>query len=240
MGTDLAARAARTAPLLPVGCGLARGEQELERSYEARTFARDVRWTRAVAAKCRAANGTVLRHLTTRDTARDLDVVRAVLGERKISYLGFSYGTYLGAGYARMFPRRADRFVLDIAVGPARYGRGMFRAMAEGAEPAFARRSAWTARRHAAYGLGVVVRGDGGAGEIGEVGRVGGRRAPGPSCAPTPGRRGRAIASGTAATRSATSTGIRCPATSRPASSRVPSGSGAVSPRPRWTTTPGP
>ncbi|MEW2528325.1 alpha/beta hydrolase [Streptomyces sp. NPDC047071] len=140
----------------PVGCGLTRGEQALEHPYRARAFAKDVRWARTVAAKCRASNGTVLRHLTTRNTARDMDVVRAVLGEKKISYLGFSYGTYLGAVYTRMFPRRADRFVLDSAADPARYGRGMFQAMAEGAEPAFTRWSGWAARRHAAHGLGTT------------------------------------------------------------------------------------
>ncbi|QDQ14234.1 alpha/beta hydrolase [Streptomyces spectabilis] len=140
----------------PVGCGLTRGEQEMEHPYRARTFAKDVRWARTVAAKCRAANGATLRHLTTRNTARDMDVVRAVLGERKISYLGFSYGTYLGAVYTQMFPRRVDRFVLDSAADPTRYGRGMFQTMAEGTEPAFARWSRWTARRHAAYGLGTT------------------------------------------------------------------------------------
>nr|WP_030682546.1 alpha/beta hydrolase [Streptomyces sp. NRRL B-1347] len=138
----------------PVSCGLTRGEQEMEHPYTARTFAKDVRWARTVAAKCRASTGAKLRHITTRNTARDMDVVRAVLGERQISYLGFSYGTYLGAVYTRMFPHRADRFVLDSAADPGRYGRGMFQAMAEGAEPAFTRWSGWAARRHATYGLG--------------------------------------------------------------------------------------
>ncbi|MFD9910320.1 alpha/beta hydrolase [Streptomyces sp. NPDC059063] len=138
----------------PVSCGLTAGEQDLERPYRAGTFAKDVRWARTVAAKCRAGEGDRLRHLTTRNTARDMDVIRAVLGEKKISYLGFSYGTYLGAVYAQMFPRRADRFVLDSAVDPARYGRGMFRAMAQRAEPAFTRWTRWTARRHATYALG--------------------------------------------------------------------------------------
>ncbi|MFI8930241.1 alpha/beta hydrolase [Streptomyces sp. NPDC053474] len=140
----------------PVGCGLTRGEQEMEHPYAARTFARDVRWARTVAAKCRASNGAVLRHLTTRNTARDMDVIRAVLGEKKISYLAFSYGTYLGAVYTQMFPRRADRFVLDSAADPARYGRGLFQVMAEGAEPAFTRWTGWAARRHATYGLGTT------------------------------------------------------------------------------------
>ncbi|MFJ7207980.1 alpha/beta hydrolase [Streptomyces sp. NPDC098789] len=138
----------------PVGCGLTAEEQDLERPYAPGTFAKDVEWARTVAAKCRAAEGDRLRHLTTRNTARDMDLVRAVLGEEKISYLGFSYGTYLGAVYAQMFPRRTDRFVLDSAVDPARYGRGMFQDMAQRAGPAFTRWTEWTALRHATYGLG--------------------------------------------------------------------------------------
>ncbi|MFE0133240.1 alpha/beta hydrolase [Streptomyces sp. NPDC059037] len=138
----------------PVSCGLTGDEQDLERPYKTETFAKDVQWARTVAAKCQAREGDRLRHLTTRNTARDMDVIRAVLGEKKISYMGFSYGTYLGAVYARMFPRRTDRFVLDSAADPARYGRGMFQAMAERAGPAFTRWSEWTARRHTTYRLG--------------------------------------------------------------------------------------
>ncbi|WP_184732394.1 alpha/beta hydrolase [Streptomyces netropsis] len=140
----------------PVSCGLTEGEQDLERPYKAETFAKDVEWARTVADKCRTEAGDTLRHLTTRNTARDMDVIRAVLGEKKISYLGFSYGTYLGAVYTQMFPRRTDRFVLDSATDPARYGRGMFQAMAERADPAFTRWTEWTARRHTTYELGTT------------------------------------------------------------------------------------
>ncbi|MFK3730281.1 alpha/beta hydrolase [Streptomyces sp. NPDC088090] len=138
----------------PVGCGLTGDELNWQRPYKAAAFAEDVRWARTVAEKCRAANGAVLPHLTTRNTARDMDLVRAVLGERRISYLGYSYGTYLGAVYTQLFPRRADRFVLDSAVDPARIWRGMIQVWAEGAEPAFDRWADWTADRHAVYGLG--------------------------------------------------------------------------------------
>ena len=51
-----------------------------------------------------------------------MDLLRAALGEQKLSYLGYSYGTYLGAVYTQMFPGRADRVVLDSAVDPASYG----------------------------------------------------------------------------------------------------------------------
>ncbi|WP_079109953.1 alpha/beta hydrolase [Streptomyces roseifaciens] len=138
----------------PVSCGLTDDEQNFERPYKAETFAKDVEWARTVADKCRAEAGDRLRHLTTRNTARDMDVIRAVLDEEKLSYLGFSYGTYLGAVYTQMFPQRTDRFVLDSATDPARFGRGVFQGMAEGTEPAFTRWSEWTARRHTTYGLG--------------------------------------------------------------------------------------
>ncbi|WP_328485719.1 alpha/beta hydrolase [Streptomyces zaomyceticus] len=138
----------------PVSCGLNEDELNWQRPYKASTFDKDVRWARTVADKCRAKGGAVLPHLTTRNTARDMDVIRAVLGEKKLSYLGYSYGTYLGAVYTQMFPKRTDRFVLDSAVDPERIWRGMIQVWAEGAEPAFTRWSQWTADRHTTYGLG--------------------------------------------------------------------------------------
>ncbi|MEV5440319.1 alpha/beta fold hydrolase [Streptomyces sp. NPDC052682] len=138
----------------PVTCGLTSEEQNRERPYKAETFAKDVKWARTVAEKCDAEQGDKLRHITTRNTARDMDVIRAVLGEKKISYLGYSYGTYLGAVYTQMFPERSDRFVLDSAVDPARVWRGVMQNWAEGAEPAFDRWAEWTARRNSTYRLG--------------------------------------------------------------------------------------
>ncbi len=138
----------------PVGCGLTSKEQNRERPYKAETFAKDVKWARTVAEKCYAEQGDKLRHITTRNTARDMDVIRAVLGEKKISYLGISYGTYLGAVYTQMFPRRSDRFVLDSAADPGRVWRGIMQGWAEGAEPAFTRWTKWTAERNSTYELG--------------------------------------------------------------------------------------
>ncbi|MEU7699962.1 alpha/beta hydrolase [Streptomyces sp. NPDC039028] len=138
----------------PLGCGLNEDELNWQRPYKAATFDKDVRWARTVADKCRAKSGDALAHFTTRNTARDMDVIRAVLGEKKISYLGYSYGTYLGAVYTQMYPKRTDRFVLDSAVDPQRVWRGMIQVWAEGAEPAFTRWTEWTAERHATYGLG--------------------------------------------------------------------------------------
>ncbi|MER6526474.1 alpha/beta hydrolase [Streptomyces sp. NPDC001508] len=69
---------------------------------------------------CHERSGAMLPHMTTPNTARDLDVIRAALGERKINYLGVSYGTYLGAVYGTLFPGHIRRMVVDSVVDPAR------------------------------------------------------------------------------------------------------------------------
>ncbi|WP_026253095.1 alpha/beta hydrolase [Streptomyces sp. PsTaAH-124] len=62
----------------------------------------------------------MLQQMTTPNTARDLDVIRAALGEKKINYLGVSYGTYLGAVYGTLFPGHVRRIVVDSVVDPSR------------------------------------------------------------------------------------------------------------------------
>ncbi|MEU3567868.1 alpha/beta hydrolase [Kitasatospora sp. NPDC036755] len=141
----------------PIGCDLTEDERTFQHPYNARTFAKDVDRAKSVADKCRAKSGDVLPHLTTRNTARDMDVVRAVLGERRISYFGYSYGTYLGAVYTQMFPQRSDRFVLDSALDPALAWRGTLREASVGAERAFTRWTEWAAARDATYGLGATA-----------------------------------------------------------------------------------
>ncbi|MEV7289714.1 alpha/beta hydrolase [Streptomyces sp. NPDC093252] len=138
----------------PVTCGLTPEEEDWLRPYKEETYAKDVAWAREVADKCRENAGDTLPHITTRNTARDMDLIRAILGEKKVSYLGYSYGTYLGAVYAQLFPARADRFVLDSGVDPARAWRGMIQWWAEGAEPAFDRWTEWAAERDGQYDLG--------------------------------------------------------------------------------------
>jgi pimeloyl-ACP methyl ester carboxylesterase len=63
----------------------------------------------------------VLSSISTENTARDMDALRVALGEEQISYLGYSYGTYLGATYAALYPEKIRAFVLDGAVDPAQY-----------------------------------------------------------------------------------------------------------------------
>ncbi|UQX05234.1 alpha/beta hydrolase [Streptomyces sp. RerS4] len=140
----------------PLTCGLTQAEENFDRAYRPETFPSDVTWARTVADKCREKAGAVLPYITTRNTARDMDAIRVALGERKLSYVGYSYGTYLGAVYAQMFPARTDRFVLDSGVDPQRAWRGMIQVWATEAEPAFARWTSWTAERDSTYGLGAT------------------------------------------------------------------------------------
>lgn len=67
---------------------------------------------------CYAQNGDLLRHVSTADTARDLDLLRRALGQPKLNYIGLSYGTYLGATYANLFPRQVGKMVLDGNIAP--------------------------------------------------------------------------------------------------------------------------
>ena len=77
--------------------------------------------TRAFVAKCveRSGGVDVLANAGTRDVARDMDVLRAALGDRKLTYLGYSYGTFIGSTYAEMFPGNVRAMILDGAVDPA-------------------------------------------------------------------------------------------------------------------------
>ena len=67
---------------------------------------------------CYKNTGQLLAHLDTISTAKDLDVIRAVMGDAKLNYLGYSYGTFIGTNYAALFPTKVGRMVLDGAVDP--------------------------------------------------------------------------------------------------------------------------
>lgn len=68
---------------------------------------------------CRRQAGAALGHLSTVEAARDMDVLRALLGDERLNFVGKSYGTFLGATYAGLFPGRVGRVVLDGAMDPA-------------------------------------------------------------------------------------------------------------------------
>ncbi|KOT97232.1 alpha/beta hydrolase [Streptomyces sp. WAC8370] len=86
---------------------------------------------------CGADAPKLLRHVSTVEAARDMDVLRAVLGDEKLNYVGASYGTFLGATYAGLFPDRTGRLVLDGAMDPSLPARRMNLEQTAGFETAF-------------------------------------------------------------------------------------------------------
>ena len=87
-------------------------------------------------AQCVAKNGAWLAQLGSRNVARDVDRLRAALGDDKLAYLGFSYGTVIGAVYAQMFPDRVGRMVLDSPVDLSANALEELRANSDGFEQA--------------------------------------------------------------------------------------------------------
>ncbi|MEU1126816.1 alpha/beta hydrolase, partial [Streptomyces sp. NPDC005899] len=106
------------------------------------------------AAACGETHGDLLPHMDTVSAAKDLDVIRRALGAPRINYFGYSYGTYLGAVYAKLFPERVRRLVLDSIVDPG----GVWYEDNLGQDYAFDARhkafAAWVARHDATYRLG--------------------------------------------------------------------------------------
>lgn len=74
---------------------------------------------RRLGADCVKRSGALVRHMSTVEVAKDVDVLRAALGDRKLSYFGASYGTFIGATYADLFPGHVGRMVLDGALDPS-------------------------------------------------------------------------------------------------------------------------
>ncbi|MEU3949024.1 alpha/beta hydrolase [Streptomyces sp. NPDC029526] len=86
---------------------------------------------------CGADAPKLLRHLSTVEAARDMDIVRAALGDEKLNYVGASYGTFLGATYAGLYPHRTGRLVLDGAMDPSLPARQLNKEQTAGFDTAF-------------------------------------------------------------------------------------------------------
>lgn len=82
-------------------------------------FAEGEQASRDFIAACSQNSGDLLAHVDTVSAARDLDMLRAVVGDSRLNFLGYSYGTLLGAIYAENFPHNVGRMVLDGALNPA-------------------------------------------------------------------------------------------------------------------------
>ncbi|MFC5434647.1 alpha/beta hydrolase [Microbacterium suwonense] len=100
--------------------------------WEAALTARDKTFAEA----CDANSQGILPYITTVNSARDMDLIRGVLGDETLNYLGYSYGTFLGATYAKLYPERAQRLVLDGALDPSVSGTQVGTTQAIGFESA--------------------------------------------------------------------------------------------------------
>ncbi|MEV4893644.1 alpha/beta hydrolase [Nonomuraea sp. NPDC055795] len=140
----------------PIDCGWPIGLWLRSAGPTRARFDHQVAVQRDLAERCARRHADVLPYVNTRDTARDIDLVRRVLGERRISFLGYSYGGYLGAVYTQMFPGRTDRVVLDSAGDPSTWGPRAMRGTEDEAERALRGWAAWTGQRHGIYGLGAT------------------------------------------------------------------------------------
>ncbi|GCB49547.1 hypothetical protein SNL152K_6886 [Streptomyces sp. NL15-2K] len=139
------------APSSTVSCGLATGDLATTtlRPWPAPdgSVAQNMASARRMANACAHSGNPLLRHISTVDNARDVDRIRAALGERKLSIWGVSYGTYVGAVYSQLFPFRTDRVVLDSNddPDPTRVNRAWLAAHEQGVEDTFPDFAAWAA-----------------------------------------------------------------------------------------------
>ena len=95
---------------------------------------------------CGDKYGEGLRLFATEQAARDMDAIRAAVGDEKLTYLGYSYGTLLGATYAQLFPRNVRAMVLDGAVDPKQDWSAGSESQAKGFERAFTNFTDWCRR----------------------------------------------------------------------------------------------
>ncbi len=104
--------------------------------------------------RCAASAPAYLRTITTENTARDIEVVRRVLGVSKVSLYGISYGTLLMSTYATLFPRHTDRLVLDSAVNPALVWNGIPGSQTQAFKSRMNEMLVWIAKHDNIYHLG--------------------------------------------------------------------------------------
>lgn len=144
----------RSEPALDCGPGHFKAVRPDSVPLDAATERANLDRVRSFAESCGARHADVLPHIDTVSAARDIDLLRAALGAERISYFGYSYGTYLGAVYAKLHPRRVHRLVLDSVVDP----NGVWYEDNLAQDRAFDARHkdflGWVAKHHAVYGLG--------------------------------------------------------------------------------------
>ncbi|MFJ9588400.1 alpha/beta hydrolase [Streptomyces acidicola] len=136
----------------PVNCGFEHGDlaPSKTRPWPAPdgSVTENMATARRMSDACARNGGELIQHISTANEARDLDRIRAALGERKISAWGVSYGTYVGAVYNELFPHRTDRIVLDSNndPDPTRVVRGWLARFEEGVEDNFPEFAKWASQ----------------------------------------------------------------------------------------------
>lgn len=140
----------------PVSCGLSEADafraftpMELPGGFDATAA-----FLQRVAHDCAAMAGPNMPFMTTNNTARDMDQIRQALGAQKISYLGYSYGTKLGAAYASLFADKTDRIVLDSSVDPNKPWRDQFMLISQASEERFGDFAAFLVANNSTFNLG--------------------------------------------------------------------------------------
>ncbi|GAA4041650.1 alpha/beta hydrolase [Streptomyces shaanxiensis] len=128
-------------------------------TYPSEPYKRErIAQAKAYARGCAERTGSALQHYNSLNNARDLDVLRAALGEDRLTFMGASYGTYFGALYATLFPSHVRRMVFDSAVNPDP-GQIWYRSnllQSAAFEGRWADFRQWVAKHHAVYGLGAT------------------------------------------------------------------------------------
>ncbi len=144
----------------PVTCDL---KPEQQRSnvppyaHDAADVVKRAEYAKGIAKQCGSSKtASLLPYITTANTARDMDRIRAALGEPKLSYLGYSYGSYLGSVYTTLFPQRGDRIVIDSNLGTGGLDPAGSRRFAQGMQDRFPDFAKWAAARNDTYGLGTT------------------------------------------------------------------------------------
>jgi pimeloyl-ACP methyl ester carboxylesterase len=142
----------------PISCGFASDVEYYGAvppyAFDDAAFDEQARTAEEVATRCAANDDGRTQHVTTANMARDLDSIRAALGEEKGNFLGYSYGTALGAAYASLFPDTSDRIVLDSNIGDTHLDQDGMRRYGLGMEDTFPDFEKWAAERNDQYGLG--------------------------------------------------------------------------------------
>lgn len=147
------------APSTPVSCEVEHGDLALTklRPWPAPdgSVTENMATARRVSDACARNGDELVRHISTKNNARDIDRIRAALGERRLSLWGVSYGSYVGAAYAEMFAHRTDRVVLDSNddPDPVRAERAWLQSFEVGVEDNFPEFAKWAAQPGNPYRL---------------------------------------------------------------------------------------